>query len=110
MRLSEFYQLFKRVELPLAYHHFEEGHSPQPPFLVYLVTESENHGADNWTYQKHLLVHVELYTRKKDLVIEHQLETLLDSSQIYFEKTELYLPTEKLYQETYTVTVEGDTE
>lgn len=107
MVLTELYQLLKMLKLPLAYHHFEEGHSPTPPYLVYLVTDSENFGADNWAYQRQLIVNLELYTAKKDLATEEKVESLLDSAFFYFDKVENYIASEKLYQITYTITLLG---
>ncbi|HEL1838362.1 TPA: hypothetical protein TX084_000782 [Streptococcus suis] len=108
MKISDFYQLLKRLKLPVAYHHFEEGNSPNPPFLVYLVAESDNHGADNWTYHKQLNLQVELYTTKKDLATEDKVEALFNVHLIYFDKVENYIATEKLYQITYYITLQGD--
>lgn len=45
MRFEELFRVLKATKLPVAYHHFEEGHSPSPPFMVYLVTDSDNLGA-----------------------------------------------------------------
>ncbi len=47
MTLKDFYNILIKSKLPVAYHHFEEGRSPAPPFIVYLVKDSENAGADN---------------------------------------------------------------
>lgn len=107
MTLKALYQLLKTIGLPLAYHHFEEGRSPKPPFLVYLVTDSDNHGADNWTYHKQHNLQVELYTTKKDLTTENKVESLFDAHHIYFEKVETYISSEKLYQITYYITLYG---
>ena len=95
------------LQLPVAYHHFEEGSRPSPPYLVYLVTDSDNHGADNWTYHKQNNLQVELYTIKKDLAAEEKVESLFDSHLIYFEKVETYISSEKLYQITYYITLHG---
>lgn len=105
MTLKVFYQLLKTIGLPVAYHHFEEGRSPKPPFMVYLVTDSDNQGADNWTYHKKLNLQVELYTNKKDLATETTVESVLDAHLIYFDKVETYIPNEKLYQITYDITL-----
>ncbi|GGE26880.1 hypothetical protein [Streptococcus himalayensis] len=107
MTLLECYQLLKTTTLPVAYHHFEEGHSPSPPFMVYLVTDSANLGADNWAYHKEVTVQIELYTSKKDLGTEEKVETVFDSHQLYFDKVETYISSEKLYQITYYITLNG---
>lgn len=103
-------KLHKQLEstgFSVAYHHFEEGHSPEPPFLIYLVVGSENVGADNWVYQKIEKVEVELYTKKKDTAVEQTIETLFDRERFYFDKVESYISSEKLYQIIYTLTLLG---
>lgn len=104
MELTEFYQILQSLELPLAYHHFEEGHSPKPPFLIYMAVGSDNLAADNWAYHKVLLLQVELYTTKKDTQIEQKVESLFDSHRFFFDKVEHFLDSEKLYHITYHMT------
>ncbi|QBX26460.1 hypothetical protein Javan320_0026 [Streptococcus phage Javan320] len=84
MTLKDFYNILIKSKLPVAYHHFEEGRSPAPPFIVYLVKDSENAGADNWSYHKTFNLQVELYTLKKDLEIETKMDDLFDSHSIFF--------------------------
>lgn len=78
MSLKEFVTLLKTTGFPVAYHHFEEGHSPSPPYVLYLCQQSENFGADNFSYHKTGLVQIELYCKKKDIQSEEKVETLLD--------------------------------
>jgi len=75
--------------------------------IVYLVKDSENAGADNWSYHKTLNLQVELYTLKKDLEIETKMDDLFDSHSIFFDKVETYISTEKLYQITYYISLNG---
>lgn len=107
MRFEELFRVLKATKLPVAYHHFEEGHSLSPPFMVYLVTDSDNLGADNWTYHKRLNVQIELYTTKKDLATEKTVESVLDAHRLYFDKVETYITSEKLYQTIYSITLLG---
>lgn len=107
MQVQELFLVLKETKLPVAYHHFEEGHSPSPPFMVYLVTDSANLEADNWTYHKQNNLQVELYTIKKDLATEQKVESLFDRHLIYFEKVETYISSERLYQITYYITLQG---
>lgn len=107
MRFKELYQVLKGIGFPVAYHHFEEGHSPSPPFLVYLTSESENFGADNWSYHKNISVQIELYTAKKDLLSEEMVESVLDTHRLHFDKIETYVTSEKLYQINYYITLNG---
>lgn len=107
MRFKELYQVLKGIGFPVAYHHFEEGHCPSPPFLVYLATGSENFGADNWSYHKNISVQIELYTAKKDLLSEEMVESVLDTHRLHFDKIETYVTSEKLYQINYYITLNG---
>jgi hypothetical protein len=50
---------------------------------------------------------VELYTLKKDLEIETKMDDLFDSHSIFFDKVETYISTEKLYQITYYISLNG---
>lgn len=108
MSLSELYQQLRSLGYPCAYHHFEEGRSPKPPFLLYLVTESKNVGADNLTYHKELSVAIEIYTSKKNIDLERQVEGLLDVHLLYFDKVESYITSEKLYLISYSITIKGE--
>ncbi|MCS4487535.1 hypothetical protein [Streptococcus sciuri] len=107
MPIQELYHALKETKLPVAYHHFEEGHSPPPPFMVYLVTDSDNRGADNWAYYKQVNLQIELYTSKKDLETETKVEAVLDAHLMYFDKVETYIASEKLYQINYHITLYG---
>lgn len=40
-------EILNQIGLPWAYHHYAEGESPDPPFLLYLYPESNNFGANN---------------------------------------------------------------
>lgn len=95
---KEFFKQLKALHLPIAYHHFEEGHSPSPPFMVYYSPQSENFGADNQVYHKGAQFILELYTRKKDLDVEGKIETFLTEQHLFFDKVETYIDTEQLYQ------------
>ena len=105
MSLKELITLIKSIGFPVAYHHFEEGHSPIPPYLLYLYQQSENFGADNYSYHKSGLLQIELYCQKKDIQAEEKVETFLDNHFFYFDKIEQYLASEKLYQITYTISI-----
>ena len=105
MTEQEVAKMLKEAGLPVAYHHFEEGQSPEPPFLVYLYPESNHFAADGIVYQKVNELDIELYTDKKDLEAERKVEAVLDKHGFFYEKTENYLDTEKLYEVIYEMEV-----
>lgn len=105
MTEQEVYQMVKSIGLPVAYHHFEEGQSPDPPFLVYLYPETNNFSADGIVYQNISELDIELYTDKKDLEAEEKVEAALKKHGFFYEKTETYLDTEKMYEVLYEMEV-----
>ena len=101
MELKNIMKLLGGLGIPIAYHHFAEGESPEPPFLIYLTPGSHNFSADGMVYFKVKQLDVELYTDKKDLALEEKLEKILDAQGIFYNKTETYIKSEKLYEVLY---------
>ena len=94
-------ELIKRMGLPFAYDHFAEGESPDPPFLCYLIPGSNNFAADGRAYYKINIVNIELYTDTKDPSVEQKVESVLDANGIFYDKTEVWIESEKLYEVLY---------
>jgi len=99
---SKLAAIIRQMGLPYAYDHFAEGESPRPPFLCYLGPASVNFCADGIVYLKVTQVNLELYTDKKDLRAEEKVERVLDNNGIFYNKTEVWIPDEKLYETVYT--------
>ena len=99
-------QILSETQIPFAYHHFAEGESPEPPFICYLLPGSNNFSADGKVYYKINEVHIELYTDLKDLAVEQQLEDVLDEHGIFYNKSETWIESEKLYEVLYTFEME----
>jgi len=98
-------EMLEEAGLPLAYDHFAEGDSPEPPFLIFLFPSSDNFSADGIVYQRIDALHIELYTDRKQPDVEKQLETVLDRHGIFYEKTEVWIETERLYEVLYATEV-----
>lgn len=99
-------ELIKQIDLPFAYDHFAEGESPTPPFLLYLLPRSHHFKADGGVYLKVNVVHLELYTDKKAIDVEKRVEDSLDSYSIVYDKSEVWIESEKLYEVLYTFEME----
>lgn len=99
MKHEQLYELLKQMKLPLAYSHFSKAQNP--PYLVYFTEDSNTFAADNRVYFKEANWVIELYTDKKDLNLETRLEVLLEDAELYYEKYEAYIDTEKMYQIRY---------
>ncbi|MCI8913896.1 MAG: hypothetical protein HFF38_07180 [Lawsonibacter sp.] len=105
MELHEIVSMLAELGIPLAYHHFAEGESPAPPFLLYLSPGSDNFSADGRVYWKTAQLDVELYTDLKDPELEERLEAVLDAAGLFYNKTESYIDSEKLYEILYEMEV-----
>lgn len=98
--------ILEKIGLPFAYDHFAEGESPNPPFICYLIPNSDNFSADGRVYYKINEIHIELYTDCKDLSAEQKVEAVLDEHGIFYEKTEVWIESESLYEVLYTFEME----
>ena len=97
--------LLRQTGLPFAYHHFSEGESPDPPFLVYLIPGSHNFSADGMVYYRVDQLDIELYTDKKQPEQEAKLEAVLDEAGLFYNKTEQFIRSEQLYEVLYEMEV-----
>lgn len=105
MTYDKIVEMLEETNLPLAYDHFAEGDSPDPPFLVFLFPSSDNFSADGQVYQKIDVLHVELYTDRKQPDVEAKVEAVLDRHGIFYNKTETWIPEERLYEVLYSTEV-----
>ena len=99
--MDEIINILEELGLPFAYDHFAEGEGPDPPFICYRCPNSDNFSADGTVYFPITEIDIELYTDKKEPETEKQLEDLLVKSGIFFDKTETWIDSEKLYEVLY---------
>ena len=104
--MDELLVMLNEMGLPFAYDHFAEGESPEPPFICYLLPQSDHFSADGKVYYKISGVHIELYTDIKDLSVEQKVEAVLDTHGIFYEKSEVWIESERLYEVLYTFEME----
>lgn len=99
--MDKLLEMLKEMQIPFAYDHFAEGESPEPPFICYLSPGSNNFSADGAAYFKANQIHIELYTDEKDLEVEQSVEAVLDKHGIFYDRTETWIESEKLYEVLY---------
>lgn len=99
--MDEVLSILAEIGLPFAYHHFAEGESPDPPFFCYLTPGSDNFAADGKVYYKIDEYHIELYTDRKDPELEDSVEAVLDGHGVFYDKSEVWIESEKLYEVMY---------
>ena len=105
--MEELLQIMQEIDIPSAYDHFAEGESPDPPFICYLCPGSDNFGADGKVYYKIDEVSIELYTDEKSPATEQKVEAVLDKHGIFYDKSETWIDSEKLYEVIYEFEIGG---
>lgn len=105
MTYREICKMIKETGFPFAYHHFAEGESPEPPFLIFLSSGENNFSADNYMYFSFKKLNIELYTDRKSPETEKKVEEILKKYQIFYNKSEIWIESEKLYEVLYEMEV-----
>lgn len=98
-------EILEEVGLPYRYHHFETDEAVEPPFICWIVPGSQNFAADGKVYFKTDNVNIELYTDFKNQELEEMIENVLEQKEIFWEKTEVYIESEKMYEVVYELSV-----
>ena len=96
--MDKLLEIIEKIGFPSAYHHFAEGESPNPPFLIYILPASDNFSADGRVYFKANEVHIEI-----------KVEVVLDEYGIFYNKSEVFIESEKLYEVLYIFEMEVKT-
>lgn len=110
MTQVELYRALESLGLPIAYNSFDTDPNnppPNPPFLIYLFTYSDDFIADNINYKNIDNFQVELYTDKKDLSTEELVEDKLKELELPYYKSETWIESEKVFQILYEVQIIG---
>ena len=107
MTIENLVEMLQELKIPFAYDHFAEGESPDPPFICYLIPGSDNFAADGRVYFRLNEVRIEMYTDFKDPSLESRVEDVLDRHEIFYNKSETWIQSEKLYEVMYSFEMEG---
>ena len=105
MTYEEINDMMAEMGLRYAYHHFAEGESPNPPFLIFLSPGENVFSADNVRYHSFKQLDIELYTDRKNPALEEEIEAALISHELYFSKSETWIESEKMYEVLYEMEV-----
>ena len=87
--------------VPFTYYSFPEGEAPNLPYIVFYYPNSANVAADNSVYQRVDALTIELYTNNKDFTLEGNVESVFNSYNIVWDKSEEYIDTEHMFMITY---------
>ena len=97
--------MLSETGLPVARGSFKKAQAP--PYIVYIFSHSSNFTADSRVYLKRDHYQVELYTEKKDVALEENLEGIFDAHGLVYDKTETYLESEQLIEVLYEIQLIG---
>ena len=106
MTLKDFADIIGQMKIPARYNHWDATKElPPDPYIEYAETYTENFGADDQVYQGVQHIDLFLFTRTKNRAAEQEVERVLNSNKIFWDKTETYLEDEKVYQILYEVSI-----
>ena len=101
---KELYELLNTLDIPVAYDHFETNKEVSIPFIVYRELGLDTFRADGITYHQFFNYEIELITEKKELALERQLEGILTTNKIPYEKNdEVWDEQERIYHNYYEI-------
>lgn len=111
LSLVEVKTQLKSLGYDVAFYEFDEEKDgikpPEPPFIVYLVGNTESKFADNTSYFQVRDLDIELYTNLKNESIEIEVEALLNQMELPFMKFEETIHDEDLYLVRYEMKLIG---
>lgn len=103
MKLPKLLELLKALGYPVAFSHFNEQQTL--PYITYTTPSNDDFVADNINYHKIMNVDIELYTDKKDLVVEEQIEDLLIANELPYTSYQTTIKEEDVFQKVYEITL-----
>lgn len=105
MTYQEIQTKLEATGIPVVQNFWEIGDVPALPFIAYTLPSNNDFRADNDNYVEIVSVEVELYTRRKNIVTEKAVETVLRQNFPPFRKYSNWDSSEKMQQTTYIMEV-----
>lgn len=101
MTTQDISEMVRSIGLPFAYYEFPDDTAQEPPFVCFLLPESDDVYADNENYADKRVLQIELYTDEKDYSLEKTVENVLRANELSYRRSEEYIRSEKMWQVTY---------
>ena len=102
---DRFRRLFDALEatgFPVAYHHFNVADPPASfPFICWMVDYTDDLKADDFNYVGRTNVRIELYYQTPNWEDQEKLERQLQNLDLTFDKEEVWIEQEQIYQMIY---------
>jgi hypothetical protein len=110
MTFKDIADLLESTGLPCAYYSYPEGNVPALPYIVFYYPNNNPEYADNQVFTTITALNIELYTQNKDFTTEQTVEAVLNANELPFNKSEIYLTDEHMYEVLYQTQVVIDPE
>ena len=91
------------VGCDFSYYQFKD--KPEKPFITYYYGDSDDFMADNSNYIGIRPLVIEFYSEDKDFDNENIIEEMLKSFDMPFERSEVWIDSEKMYEISYNMEV-----
>ncbi len=105
MTFEEIKTMVESVGLPYTYYQWPVKEAPAPPYLIFYYPGRDDDAADNVNYGLITNLMIELYTDEKDFASEAAVESVLTANKMFFDKTESYITSERMYEVLYEMEV-----
>lgn len=109
-KTEELYQTLSSLDMPIAYQEFKQ--EQEPPYLAYFVDSEDSITADGEAILEVLHIEIHFITaRARDLTQEQEIQDLLKSLKVAWQKDLDWDATQKIYDTIYSielVEVEGE--
>lgn len=101
---KDIYNMLKKLNIPVAYDHFDSNKTVNPPFIAYREISPTTFKADGITYFRDYNYEIELITEIKDVALEETIENLLTQNLIPYDKNdEVWDEDERIYHNFYEI-------
>lgn len=103
MKLTRLVKILKGLGYPVAFSHFNKKQTF--PYITYTTPDNDDLMADNINYYKVVNVDIEVYTNKKDLVVEEKIENILIENELPYTTYQTTIEDEEVFQKVYEITL-----
>lgn len=105
MTYEELFSTLQTTGLPVTYEYWESPESiPQLPYIVFTYPSNNDMIADNKNYAEIAVVEVGLYTKRRSIAVERNVEAVLNTFGPY-DKTSDYVSADQVQETIYTMEV-----
>ena len=100
MTYQEIKAALEETGLPVVYHAWEIGQAPELPYIVFTYPNNSDFMAENSNYVEIVALDVELYTKRKNIALERQVETVL-KKYFQYDKSSMWIEDEQMNETLY---------